>query len=273
MTEHEDQATSIPGLVPGQLCYLQIPALDVTASARFYERIFAWRVSPPDAGFEAPGLIGQWITDRAPVPDAGPVGWIHVLDVELTLRMAVDAGGAIREGPLPDGPRVLAAFADPAGNLVGIVQHGQHAPRRVEELARIDSRTMPRCTVMPELVYDDVIEAIDWLCDRFGFALRWRVGEHRAQLAIGECAVAITEPRTSRVLPGPHSVMVRVADAAGHHERSRERGVTILQEPRDFPYGERQYTAEDLGGHHWTFSESIADLAPEDWGGTSGPAL
>jgi uncharacterized glyoxalase superfamily protein PhnB len=43
----------------------------------------------------------------------------------------------------------------------------------------------------------------------------------------------------------------------------------ILREPADYPYGERQYTAEDLGGHQWTFSESIADLAPEDWGGAS----
>lgn len=46
----------------------------------------------------------------------------------------------------------------------------------------------------------------------------------------------------------------------------------VIQEPRDFPYGERQYTAEDLGGHHWAFSQSIADVAPEEWG-TSGPAL
>jgi hypothetical protein len=32
---------------------------------------------------------------------------------------------------------------------------------------------------------------------------------------------------------------------------------------------ERQYHAEDLGGHQWTFSESIADVAPEEWGGTT----
>ncbi len=37
-------------------------------------------------------------------------------------------------------------------------------------------------------------------------------------------------------------------------------------------YGERQYSAEDPAGHQWTFSETIADVAPEDWGGeTVGP--
>ncbi len=32
-------------------------------------------------------------------------------------------------------------------------------------------------------------------------------------------------------------------------------------------FGERQYTAEDLVGHLWTFSETLADMAPEEWGG------
>jgi len=56
-----------------------------------------------------------------------------------------------------------------------------------------------------------------------------------------------------------------------HHERAQERGARILEPPADYPYGERQYTAEDLAGRRWTFSESIADVAPEEWGGTSGP--
>jgi uncharacterized glyoxalase superfamily protein PhnB len=45
-------------------------------------------------------------------------------------------------------------------------------------------------------------------------------------------------------------------------------GAKIIQEPSDFPYGERQYTVEDPGGHHWTFSQSIADVDPASWGGT-----
>jgi uncharacterized glyoxalase superfamily protein PhnB len=33
---------------------------------------------------------------------------------------------------------------------------------------------------------------------------------------------------------------------------------------------ERQHSVEDSGGHQWTFSQSIADVAPEEWGGVSG---
>jgi uncharacterized glyoxalase superfamily protein PhnB len=35
----------------------------------------------------------------------------------------------------------------------------------------------------------------------------------------------------------------------------------------DLPFGERQYTVEDPGGRRWTFSQSIADMAPSQWGG------
>lgn len=132
---------------------------------------------------------------------------------------------------------------------------------------------MSPSTVIPELVYDDVGAAITWLCDTFGFRERWHAGDHRAQLSYAGGTVAITEPRTSSALPGPQSLMVRVDDVDTHHDHARDRGAAVIQPPEDFPYGERQYTVEDLGGHRWTFSQSIADLAPEAWGGSTGPAL
>ena len=64
-------------------------------------------------------------------------------------------------------------------------------------------------------------------------------------------------------------MLVRVADAAAHCDRARAHGACILMEPTDFEYGERQYTAEDLAGHHWTFSQTLRDTAPEEWGGAT----
>lgn len=60
--------------------------------------------------------------------------------------------------------------------------------------------------------------------------------------------------------------MVRVDDADAHHARARERGAVILEPPGDRPFGERQYRG-DPTGRRWTFSETIADVAPEAWGG------
>lgn len=134
---------------------------------------------------------------------------------------------------------------------------------------------MPRSIVIPVLGYPDVGRAIDWLRDTFGFTLRWRAGNHRAQLNVGDGAVAVTEQRLEGIhrVSGQgyhsHSVMVRVEDVDTHYERSRGHGARIIQPPADYPYGERQYTVEDLAGHVWTFSQSIADIAPEEWGGTS----
>ena len=54
-----------------------------------------------------------------------------------------------------------------------------------------------------------------------------------------------------------------------HYERAKERGATIVKPPTDMPFGERQYTAEDIGGHRWTFSQSIADVPLEKWGARS----
>jgi uncharacterized protein (DUF952 family)/uncharacterized glyoxalase superfamily protein PhnB len=138
----------------------------------------------------------------------------------------------------------------------------------------LDNRTMPAAVVIPQLTYDDVAEAVEWLCDRFGFSLRWQAGGHRAQLEVpGGGCVVVSEGRTSSAQPGRNSVLVRVRDVDAHHEHAVARGATILESPKDLPYGERQYAAADLAGHHWDFTQSIADVAPEDWGGRSGPAL
>jgi uncharacterized glyoxalase superfamily protein PhnB len=136
------------------------------------------------------------------------------------------------------------------------------------------NRSIPQATVIPVLIYPDVRAAVDWLTNAFGFSERVRIGEdHRAQLSFGGGAVIVGDVRQDRRPPRPgeatHAVMVRVEDARGHCERARMQGARILMEPTDFAYGERQYTAEDLAGHRWTFSQTLADVAPEQWGGVS----
>lgn len=134
------------------------------------------------------------------------------------------------------------------------------------------NRSIPHSTVVPILIYPDVREAVAWLTAAFGFAERVRIGEdHRSQLMVGDGAVIVGDVRSDRVPPRPgevnHSVLVRVEDATAHLERARAHGAKILMEPTDFEYGERQYSAEDPAGHQWTFSETLADVAPEEWGG------
>lgn len=136
------------------------------------------------------------------------------------------------------------------------------------------NRSMPQGTVIPELAYPDVAIAADWLCRVLGFTVRLRIGNHRAQLNVGDGAVVLTRLQGNDNIDvgRGHSVMVRVEDVDRHHAQAARTGAAILQPPADYPYGERQYTVRDLAGHVWTFSQSIADIAPESWGGISGSA-
>jgi uncharacterized glyoxalase superfamily protein PhnB len=116
------------------------------------------------------------------------------------------------------------------------------------------------------LAYPDVNEAARWLCDAFGFTVRLRIGDHRIQLnvGVGDGAVVVKQGAASA---SDDSVMVRVENIDQHHSRAVKRGAQIALAPESHMYGERQYTAQDPAGHTWTFSESIQDVDPRDWGG------
>jgi uncharacterized glyoxalase superfamily protein PhnB len=138
------------------------------------------------------------------------------------------------------------------------------------------NRSVPPSTVIPVLSYPDVRAAVDWLSAAFGLTERVRIGEdHRSQMSIGDGAVIIADTTGDRSAPEPggvtHSVIVRVEEVDTHFANAKKHGARIVSEPRDFEYGERQYTADDLAGHRWTFSETLRDTAPEEWGGLLTP--
>lgn len=126
---------------------------------------------------------------------------------------------------------------------------------------------MPAAAIIPELAYDDVRGAVAWLCDRFGLCERLLIADHRAQLTYGNGAIVIMARASAPGAGHNHTIMVRIEDVDAHYARSVAKKVRIVREPATYPYGERQYTAEDVGGHLWTFSETISDVDPQVWGG------
>lgn len=135
----------------------------------------------------------------------------------------------------------------------------------------LPNRSIQPSTVIPVLAYPDVNQAADWLCAAFGFTVRLRIANHRVQLNVGECAITLRELRQNEVagaLGIAHSITIRVQDVDAHCQHARDHGARITQEPTTQMYGERQYNAEDPAGHSWTFSQSVADVDPREWGGT-----
>jgi uncharacterized glyoxalase superfamily protein PhnB len=133
------------------------------------------------------------------------------------------------------------------------------------------NRSMAPGTVIPVISYPDVREAAKWLCATFGFVERLRIADHRIQLRLGDASVILSlgPPReeVQSVSETTHSIIVRIADVDEHYRTAKSGGAVILHEPQIFPYGEKQYSAEDLNCHVWVFSQSVADVDPADWGG------
>lgn len=132
------------------------------------------------------------------------------------------------------------------------------------------NRSMPDSTVIPVLHYRSVPDAVTWLCHTFGFSERLRIGDHRSQLTVAGCGSVVIAEGSSAAsdVTGPtHSIMVRVSNVDQHHQRAKAAGARVLGSPTTHPYGERQYSVVDIGGHAWTFSQTVANVEPHNWGG------
>lgn len=136
----------------------------------------------------------------------------------------------------------------------------------------VRNRSAPPGTIVPWLIYGDVDQAIAWLCGAFGFTERLRTAPepdgtiHHAQLAVGAGAVVLTGKAALQPHEMSQSIYVPVEDVDAHYERAMRFGARIVSPPKTCPFGERQYSAEDLQGYHWTFSQSVADVDPVEWG-------
>lgn len=139
----------------------------------------------------------------------------------------------------------------------------------------LTNRSAPPATVTPVLIYPDVRAAVAWLETTFGFEERVRIGEaHRAQLRVGEDgAVVVADVRGAQTAPSAgvvtHLVKVRVADVDVAFARARDGGARVLEEPTTHEYGERSFVVEDLAGHRWELTQTVRDVAPEEWGGVT----
>src|SRR5207253_8014550 len=100
-----------------------------------------------------------------------------------------------------------------------------------------------------------------------------------AQMHLGGAWIMLKAARQDRVTPAQldgrqtQSLTVFVEDVDAHFVRAKSAGARIVEELQETMYGERQYAALDLDGHHWLFSQHARDVGPEEWGATIGSAV
>lgn len=137
----------------------------------------------------------------------------------------------------------------------------------------ISNRSVPTDIVLPHVTYQDLSEAIAWLSQVFGFTEHYRYGDplSGAQMYLGKAFIMLERAREGRASPlqlgsGTQSLTVFVEDIEAHFQRAKSADATIVEDHHETVYGELQYAAHDLEGHHWLFSRHARDLSPDEWG-------
>jgi uncharacterized protein len=127
-----------PNYRTGKICYLEIPAIDIAASAQFYQQVFGWSLRQHDDGSNAfddtvGGVSGMWVLGRPPSNTPGLVVHIMVASAATTIEAILAAGGKIVQPVNPEEHEVYALFSDPAGNVLGIYQQQGLAEQEAQQ--------------------------------------------------------------------------------------------------------------------------------------------
>jgi len=139
----------------------------------------------------------------------------------------------------------------------------------------IDNRSVPTNTVLPHVIYQDLLAAIDSLARTFGFVEHYRYGNppSGAQVRLGNAYIMLKQAKPGVLSPAQlgyetRSLTIFVEDVESHFQRAKSAGARIVEDLHETEYGELQYGAEDLDGHHWLFSRHARDVGPDEWGAT-----
>jgi uncharacterized glyoxalase superfamily protein PhnB len=141
----------------------------------------------------------------------------------------------------------------------------------------VNNRSVPADTVLPHLTYRDVAAASAWLTGVFSFAEHYRYGPpgapSGAQMYLGDAWIMLDAADAGQKTPaelgyGTQSLTIFIPDVDAHYSKAKSAGATIVEDLHETIYGERQYGARDLDGHHWLFSTHARDVSPAEWGAT-----
>ena len=114
-----------PTFANGKICYIEIPATDISRSSEFYQRVFGWNIRKRGDGRiafdDGVGQVsGTWILGRPPATEPGLLIYIMVDSAAATLDAIVANEGEIVQPIGADAPEITARFRDPGGNVIGL---------------------------------------------------------------------------------------------------------------------------------------------------------
>jgi len=119
------------------------------------------------------------------------------------------------------------------------------------------------------LVYEDIPAAHDWLVKVFGLtpggvyrdaqgsAVHGEVRAGEFVIWMHRVTAEFRLDSAQRMDVASGGLVVLVDDVDAHYAHAKAQGARVDREPRDQPYGHRDYGVTDLEGHRWWFATPV----------------
>ena len=111
------------------------------------------------------------------------------------------------------------------------------------------------CAAATVFVVQDVLRSVEYYRDVLGFRTEFTYGEPTFYAGVERDSVIIHLQAASQTkrLPGHGSVNIFVTDVDAIYEELKSGGARTLNEPKDYPYGMRDFNVNDLDGNDLCF--------------------
>src|SRR5437773_1125197 len=146
----------------GKICYIEIPATDVNAAAKFYADVFAWKSRTRGDGSRAfddttGAVSGTWVLGRKPQRESTMLTYIMVDSIDATLKKIAKAGGRVATPNTPLGAAGPAERpVDGRGHLPTVAMfHGDLCRTNADVSKEPPAALQRSCFVVPVLATDD----------------------------------------------------------------------------------------------------------------------
>jgi uncharacterized glyoxalase superfamily protein PhnB len=111
------------------------------------------------------------------------------------------------------------------------------------------------CGAATLFVVKDMLRSVEHYRDALGFRTEFTHGEPTFYAGVERDGVVIhlQAGDHTRRLPGHGAVNIFVTDVDALYQELKSRGAIILSEPKDYPYGMRDFDVNDLDGNQLCF--------------------
>jgi PhnB protein len=121
-------------------------------------------------------------------------------------------------------------------------------------------------TVTPYVAVREALEVIEFIKATFGAEGVIRGvgsgGGIHAEYRIGDSMLMIGGSLEWKGTPRPTALHVYVNNVDEVYERALKAGATVIREPMDQPYGDRDASVKDIAGNHWYIAHHLRTVEP-----------